>query len=126
MDTKAVELLLEAAAVDRKDTPLRFVLTIREEMEETPPPDPAKFASRVEYRRALIDQKTASSAASGTEELAERFSQMGLKAIPGLLSQTIVVEGSAEALSKALANDAVTNAYPDDEIELIRPRRSKE
>lgn len=123
MDSNAIVKLLEATKTDQKDDPIRLVLTIREVVVDSKPPDPANYESRVEYRRALIDQRKASSSATNTDELAKSFSKMGLNAVLGMLTHTIVVEGPAESLAKVLVNDDIVDAFSDDRIELIRPHR---
>ena len=122
MEAEQIKKLLERSPTSDDDH-LRVVVTIREDAVEVVPTDPTEFPTREAYRHALIERQAAKTSASGATELARRFRAIGLSAVTGPLSYSLVLEGRPETLSKALEDDAVENAVIDDRIELIRPVR---
>jgi len=105
---------------------MKVVLNLRKAAVDdpaTPAPRPEQFGSRVEYRKAAVAHQKAHSEA-GIRNSLSRLQALGLETRPSPLSGTVVAEGTAEQLIRALDDDCVEAAAFDEEITLIRPVRS--
>lgn len=121
MEAELIRKLLEERSSVSDEDHLRLVVTIREDTFQGVPTDPTQFPTRAAYRQALVERQAANTSASAAAELAARFRAIGLSAVTGPLSHSVVVEGRPATLSRALEDDAIENAVLDDQIELIRP-----
>jgi|YNPBryunderm2012_1023409.scaffolds.fasta_scaffold04167_2 hypothetical protein len=129
IDTSKVDVQLRKALRSaHPDDVLRVVMTLQpESSSETGMPefelDPAQFRSREEYRRELIAarQRKMDAALHDTrEELARLLPEVH----GGQLSHTVVVEGPARQVVSALQLSGVSQAWLDQPLQLVEPRRS--
>ncbi|MFQ3662601.1 MAG: hypothetical protein SNJ69_09445 [Chloroflexaceae bacterium] len=126
IDTSKVDVQLKKALRSARPGDIfRVVMTLQPESSDVPEfvIDPARFASREEYRRELIAarEQHVSAALHDTREELERL----LPAVHGgKLSHTVVVEGSAKQLVSALQLSGVSHAWLDQPLQLVEPRQS--
>jgi len=78
---------------------------------------PKSYDSRVEFRKALIEHRRRAGD-KALRELTVGMEMLDLKVAPAPLMQAVVVEGSVEALVKALDHPEVDDAVADFTIEL--------
>jgi hypothetical protein len=77
---------------------------------------PSQFLSRVDYRRALINQKKAGF--SDRTDTLEKLERLSLQPKGGKLLNTVVVEGKARDILRSLLLPEVASAFLDEEIRL--------
>lgn len=83
---------------------------------------PSDFASRLEYRRALIDRKRRQSSGRNMSTL-KALADLSLNPRGGTIGGTVVIEGPAGRVAEALLLPGVKKAVLDREISLVEPRR---
>jgi hypothetical protein len=99
----------------------RVILTLRgisEEGSEIPSPD--DYATRKDYRKALIEHATSKSL-DATQNAISRLKRTGALVWSGPLSTSVIVEGTLEQLAEALDDDDVEAASLDERLDLIEP-----
>jgi hypothetical protein len=99
---------------------LRTVMVLNDggnRLTEFPPVDPAHFASRTDYQRALRShqQKLAGNAVKPVQRQLE---QLDLKTKGGDFSRSVVVEGSAQQILASLELPGVRHASLDQQLKL--------
>jgi len=85
-------------------------------------PDPARFESREDYRRAIVHHRSKALLKEQGPTI-QRLKDLELAVRGGEMGRTVVVEGPAENLANGVALPGVAHAHLDQEIELIEPRR---
>ena len=99
----------------------RLILTIKKAPKAASKvPEPVEFSSRLKYRKAMIEH-VASEAKAVVRDSMSKLEEIGLSIKTGPLASSIIVEGTAEQLTRALQEDDVENASLDEEITLIKP-----
>lgn len=78
---------------------------------------PSQFPTRSDFRKALIEQRR-TTGEDALRPLIERLQARGVKFASAPLSQSVVVEGSIEALEEALSHPEVEDAMPDEPTNL--------
>lgn len=118
MDTEEKRRVLDALKHFKSGVPRRVIL----QLEPRPgtanePLHPSQFPTRSEFRRALIKQKNAV-LGDWIDDLAERLRTLDLQVKPAHLSQSLVIEGSLDALDQAMSEPEVVSAFPDASMEM--------
>lgn len=85
--------------------------------------EPSDFEHRSDYRAALIRQREADMRGRLGPTL-HRLAELGLETRGGRLGRMIVVDGSAQAIAKALELPEVRKAALDQPLELSKAERS--
>lgn len=132
-DPKLRQALEEALGESPQRTPedvLRTIMVLRPEAsrggsaEPAPrPANPADYPSRVEYRKALIEQRQQIVQAD-VGDVKRKLEGLALKVKGGLTSPTVVVEGTARHILDSLQLEGVEHASLDREIALDRPTKA--
>jgi hypothetical protein len=132
-DPKLRQALEEAMGESPKRTPadvLRTIMVLRSEASrgggEAPAPrplDPADYPSRIEYRKALIEQRQ-QVVRRDVGDVKRKLEGLALKVKGGLTSPTVVVEGPARRILDSLQLEGVEHASLDREIALERPTKA--
>jgi len=99
---------------------LRVLLTLwaKDEFLDTPPA-PSEFASREEYRRALIERRERKLAAA-IGDTVRVLKGLGVRVIGETVMRTVVADGTADQVAAALSVPGVERAVLDRPLELIR------
>jgi NACHT domain len=120
---KSDPILLDRLMHAKEGEVLRVAMTLNVELSESgqtlalPTLDPSQFASRVDYRQALIQQQqTWLTTALGTTM--EDLENLSLKTYGGNTSRVIIAEGTAEQIIKSLELVGVHHASFDQSLRL--------
>ncbi len=129
MAAKADSPLCEALAQAKGDDVLSAVMLLGSEesdsgISDDDRIDPAHFTSRTEYRKKLIEQRSAD-VKSEIGETINKLSDLSLNPRGGKIGRAIVVEGPARQIAAALDMPSVRHASLDRRVRLIEPRRQK-
>lgn len=120
MDRDTLHRLQDRLKARPENATERLIIQTAPAAAQAAPPTPDQFASRVEYRKALIAHEQ-SKGAPGLDDLVERLNALGLETTVSAPSQTVIAEGAPDALSRALEEEGVEDAEIDAPISLIRP-----
>lgn len=123
MDGDSKASIVSALLAEPKGVRRRLVLGLTTPSDIPGEVGPAKFKSRTEYRRALIDSQSGAQRAH-VETVASNLSQYVVVVHAYALTNTVVVEGSASQLTRALNHACVETASFDEEITLIEPLKT--
>lgn len=119
-------LLREALERARGDERLRVILALASESasqtsRETPI-DPSQFASRADYRRALIEQRHGEIERS-VGLVRQALAALSLRLLGGTISSTLVAEGTAQQVLAAIRLPGVRYATLDRQVQALRQPR---
>jgi hypothetical protein len=104
---------------------MRVLLTLSAPAEpEGPPPSPAEFPSRAEYRRALIERRERHLQRALGDTL-QSLAALGIHVLGGEVMRTVIADGTARQIGEALGLPGVERASLDQRLDLIQPGRPK-
>lgn len=130
---QALEKALGESATRSPDDVLRAIFLLRPpgrrgEEDEAPPPEPLSpgdFPSRIDYRKALIAQRQ-QMVQRDVGDVKRKLEELALTVKGGLISPTVVVEGTARSIFESLQLEGVEHASLDREISLERPTKARQ
>jgi len=127
---RALEEALGESPERGPDDVLRILVLLRPEAggqgdgEAPPRPlDPSDYPSRIDYRKALIEQRQ-QVVQRDVGDVKRKLEELALKVKGGLTSPTVVVEGPARRILEALRLAGVEHASLDRVIALERPTKA--
>lgn len=124
MDIEDKRQVLEWLQALAPDVPRRVILHVQPRpASESAPFHPSQFTSRTEFRFALIDRNLAE-AARWMAPLVITLRTQNLTVKPLYLNNALIVEGTLDALDRAMSLPEVTSAVPDIGVNLNLSRRS--
>ena len=118
---KADPLLQEILNHSSTDEMLQVVMVLDEDKANLSPAEtlkPSQFASRVEYRQALIDQRKKQLETGSVGQTIESLNNLDLIIHGGKASRFLVVEGTAAEIVKSLSLSGVKSATLDQIIRI--------
>lgn len=115
-ESKIDPLLKDILPHTERDEVLQVVMVLEDEEGKTVTGEtlkPSDFSSRVEYRKALIEQRKQQLERGNIGKTIEELNQLNLTIHGGKASRFLVVEGTAEEIVKSLALSGVKSASLD-------------